>query len=116
MKHRLIHRFLAVAMVLSLTTAGYTVVFAESDQKTVELAAGGSTNMNMLPVEEAQAKMEALYGENHQITDDNYDKSLAVKCINGTFVGKKTDENVSAFKVFHLLVNSPPEICAGKHL
>ena len=96
LKHRFIHRFLAVAMVLSLTTAGYTAVFAESDQKTAELGAGGSTNM--LSVDEAQAKMEALYGENHQITDNNYDKSLAVKCINGTFVGKKTDENVIAFK------------------
>ena len=37
---------------------------------------------------EARASMRALYGENKQITDDNYDKSLAVKCINGTFVGK----------------------------
>ncbi|MBR6190345.1 MAG: carboxylesterase family protein, partial [Prevotella sp.] len=44
-----------------------------------------------------QEKMYALYGENKKITDDNYDKSLAVKCINGTFVGKKTD-NVIAYK------------------
>ena len=29
------------------------------------------------------------YGENKKITDGNYDKSLAVKCINGTFVGKR---------------------------
>jgi para-nitrobenzyl esterase len=36
-------------------------------------------------------------GVNKKITDDNYDKSLAVKCINGTFVGKKT-ENVVAYK------------------
>ena len=34
-------------------------------------------------------RMRALYGENKKITDGNYDKSLAVKCINGTFVGKK---------------------------
>ncbi len=27
-----------------------------------------------------------------RITDGNYDKALAVKCANGTFVGKKTDE------------------------
>ena len=46
---------------------------------------------------EARAAMRALYGENKQITDDNYDKSLAVKCINGTFVGKKKD-NVIAYK------------------
>ena len=40
-------------------------------------------------LEEATERMRALYGENHEITDGNYDKSLAVKCINGTFVGKK---------------------------
>jgi len=38
-----------------------------------------------------------LYGENKKITDGNYDHSLAVKCINGTFVGRKT-ENVIAYK------------------
>lgn len=48
-------------------------------------------------VDKIQEKMYALYGENKQITDDNYDKSLAVKCINGTFVGRKT-ENVIAYK------------------
>ena len=49
-------------------------------------------------IEEARARMYALYGENHRITDGKYDKSLAVRCINGTFVGKKTDEKVIAFK------------------
>ena len=34
---------------------------------------------------------------NKEITDGNYDKSLAVKCINGTFVGKKA-ENVITYK------------------
>ena len=28
---------------------------------------------------------------NSKITDGNYDRSLAVKCINGTFVGRKED-------------------------
>ena len=37
------------------------------------------------------------YGENKKITDGNYDKSLAVKCVNGTFVGKKKD-NIIAYK------------------
>ena len=37
------------------------------------------------------------YGDNKQITDGNCDKSLAVKCINGTFVGKK-NEGVIAYK------------------
>ena len=32
---------------------------------------------------------------NQKIIDGNYDKSLAVKCINGTFVGKKADNIIS---------------------
>ena len=40
---------------------------------------------------EIKAEMGALYGENKRITDGNYDKSLAVKCVNGTYVGKKND-------------------------
>jgi len=32
---------------------------------------------------------------NQKIVDGNYDKSLAVKCINGTFVGKKADGVIS---------------------
>ena len=39
----------------------------------------------------------AEYGENKKITDGNYDKSLAAKCINGTFVGKKA-ENIIVYK------------------
>ncbi len=46
---------------------------------------------------EIKAEMGALYGENKRITDGNYDKSLAVKCVNGTFVGKKND-GVIAYK------------------
>ena len=49
------------------------------------------------PMIEAKEKMMALYGENKKITDGNYDKTLAVKCINGTFVGKKS-QGVIAFK------------------
>ena len=41
-----------------------------------------------------RAHVRALYGENKEITDGNYDKSLAVKCINGTFVGKKTGSTI----------------------
>ena len=39
------------------------------------------------------------YGENQKITDGNYDKSLAVKCINGTFVGKKAENIISYFGI-----------------
>jgi para-nitrobenzyl esterase len=37
------------------------------------------------------------YIKNQPITNGNYDKSLAVKCINGTFVGKKA-ENIISYK------------------
>jgi para-nitrobenzyl esterase len=52
------------------------------------------------PVQKPQTveeKMKSLYGENKEITNGDFDQSLAVKCINGTFVGKKTD-NIIAFK------------------
>ena len=47
--------------------------------------------------EEQQKKAAAPYSENKRITDGNYDKSLAIKCVNGTFVGTKT-ENVITYK------------------
>ena len=42
-------------------------------------------------------RIQALYGENKKITDGSFDKSLAVKCKNGTFVGRKRGD-VIAFK------------------
>ena len=50
--------------------------------------------------------LRAQYGENHKITDGNNDKSLAVQCINGTFVGKKT-ENIIAYRGIPF-VGKPP--------
>lgn len=39
--------------------------------------------------------LRSMYGgENKRITDDDYDKSLAVRCRNGIFVGKKTEDIV----------------------
>ena len=35
------------------------------------------------------------YGKNQKIIDGHYDQSLAVKCFNGTFVGKKADKIIS---------------------
>ena len=34
-------------------------------------------------------------GKNQKIVDGNYNQSLAVKCVNGTFVGKKADGVIS---------------------
>ena len=50
-----------------------------------------------LDMNQAKEIMRSLYGENRQIAGENYDKSLAVKCINGTFVGKETD-GIIAYK------------------
>ena len=46
--------------------------------------------------EQAEHKkiVRSWYGENKAITDDHYDKSLAVKCVNGTFVGKLVDSTI----------------------
>ena len=45
-----------------------------------------------MELQEIRDALHGMYGgENKQITNSDYDKSLAVKCINGTFVGKKTD-------------------------
>ena len=62
------------------------------------------------PLAEERAKLQALYGVNKKITDGNYDKSLAVKCINGTFVGRKID-NVIAYKGIPFVGEQP----VGEH-
>ena len=48
--------------------------------------------------QEIRDALHGMYGgENKVITDNNYDQSLAVKCINGTFVGRKK-EGVTVFR------------------
>ena len=61
------------------------------------LTANSSAQAADKTLSEIKEEMRALYGENKPITDGNYDKSLAVKCINGTFVGKKNN-GVIAYK------------------
>ena len=46
---------------------------------------------------EVLGKVETQQNENKEITDGDYDRTLAVKCKNGTFVGRKT-ENIIAYK------------------
>ena len=58
------------------------------------LAACSSANDDL---NAARERVRARYGENKPITDGKYDESLAVKCINGTFVGRKND-GVIAYK------------------
>jgi len=51
----------------------------------------------MSELDQARELLRAQYGVNRQITGGDYDRSLAVKCVNGTFVGRKTD-NIIAYK------------------
>ena len=57
-------------------------------------------------MDEMKRKLRAHYGDNKRIVDDDYDKSLAVKCLNGTFVGKKTD-NVIAYRGIPFVARQP---------
>ncbi len=57
-------------------------------------------------INEAKAQLRAQYGENKKITDGDYDKALAVQCVNGTFVGRKT-KNIIAYRGIPF-VGKPP--------
>ena len=81
MKHRFILTLLAVALSLAMIGCNTHVIAARAE---------GFNELK--PPEEVKAELNAGYGENKPITDDNYDRALAVKCNNGTFVGKETDE------------------------
>ena len=59
--------------------------------------------------EDLKSIMRARCGENHRITGD-YDRELAVKCVNGTFVGVKTGD-VVAYKGIPFVGEQP----AGKN-
>ena len=51
-----------------------------------------------MDLQEIKEALHTMYGgENKPITDGNYDKTLSVKCVNGTFVGKK-EENIISYK------------------
>lgn len=61
--------------------------------------------------------LRSMYGgENKRITDDDYDKSLAVRCRNGIFVGKKTEHcPCFAKEDKHLEFNEIYSFRAGKN-
>ena len=48
-------------------------------------------------VKEIKNLMQSLYGENKEVIDTNYDKSLSITCNNGVFIGKE-EENVISYK------------------
>ena len=62
---------------------------------------------------ELKKAARAQYGENKRISDGNYDESLAVKCVNGTFVGKKV-EDIIVYRGIPFVGRQP--IGAGKLL
>ena len=76
-------KILALAMI-GVMLSGLTVCGSSAEE-------AGKT------LSEIKEELRAQYRENKPITDGNYDKSLAVKCVNGTFVGKKND-GVIAYK------------------
>ena len=54
---------------------------------------------------------EQYGGENRKISDGNYDSALAVKCKNGTFVGRKTEKSERAGREsLHYRASSIPVI------
>ena len=55
---------------------------------------GQSANETSESMDEYKKIVRSWYGENKTITDGSYDQSLAVKCMNGTFVGKKAENTI----------------------
>ena len=98
MKKNIVAMITAGAMAVSMVSA--LPSFAdESAASSTAVVEGETAETGEAPKEEdknsRKEEIRAQYGENKQITDDNYDRSLAVKCINGTFVGKKTDNTIA---------------------
>ena len=74
-------------MLVAILICGIMAVMAATtDDKT--------TNEKVNEMEKYKEIVRSWYGENKKIVNGNYDKSLAVKCINGTFVGKKADNTI----------------------
>ncbi len=70
---------------------------AAAQERDNEMKAGDMLEDKMDAINQAKELLRAQYGVNKRITDGQYDRSLAVKCVNGTFVGKKT-ENIIAYR------------------
>ena len=76
------------------------------DEMSKEAKTASASEEMLKAINEAKEWLRAQYGENKRIADSNYDKSLAVRCINGTFVGRKT-ENIVAYRGIPF-VGKPP--------
>ena len=86
MKKKIVAMITACAMIASMVS----VMPAYADETEASLAAV----IGEVPSEKEEdaialrERIMAQYGENKPITDGNYDAALAVKCVNGTFVGE----------------------------
>ncbi len=74
-------------MIATILICGVLAVMATSTEK-------NTANKTDNEMEQYKEIIKSWYGENKKISDGNYDKSLAVKCINGTFVGKKAGNTI----------------------
>ena len=80
-------------MLAAILICGTMAVTTPCKAAEPESETNGST---ALPdVDKMKKEIRAKYGENKTITNGNYDKSLAVKCINGTFVGRKSGDVIT---------------------
>ena len=92
---RVYHRIMAITLMLVMTCFGWNSIAASESEAELQ---GAGYEAAEESTEQDMTEVSAAYGENKPITDGNYDAALAVKCVNGTFVGKKTDDNVIAYK------------------
>ena len=92
---RVYHRIMAITLMLTMTGFGCNSIAASESEAELQ---GAGYEAAEESTEQDMTEVSAAYGENKPITDGNYDAALAVKCVNGTFVGKKTDDNVIAYK------------------
>ena len=74
---------------------------AAAQERDKEMKAGGMLEEQMDAINQAKELLRAQYGVNKRITDGQYDRSLAVKCVNGTFVGKKTENMACRRRKLH---------------
>ena len=92
---RVYHRIMAITLMLTMTGFSCNSIAASDNEAELQ---GAGYEAAEESTEQDMTEVSAAYGENKPITDGNYDAALAVKCVNGTFVGKKTDDNVIAYK------------------
>jgi len=74
-------------MLVAILLCGTTAVMAAS-------TGDAKTEQADNEMEQYKDIIRSWYGENKKVTDGHYDKSVAVKCVNGTFIGKKVDNTI----------------------